>query len=76
MPRWWEIIASIPRYDFNWQLTYKLAQPKKIPAGTWAVLTGSWDKSVRLWKSPLMSGTYAGAPGATGRVPATMAIKK
>jgi hypothetical protein len=42
-----EIIASIPRYDFNWQLTYKLAQPKKIPAGTWALLSGSWDNSSR-----------------------------
>jgi hypothetical protein len=42
-----EIIASIPRYDFNWQLTYQLATPKKIPAGTWAVLTGSWDNSAR-----------------------------
>jgi hypothetical protein len=42
-----EIIASIPRYDFNWQLTYQLAQPKKIPAGTWAVLSGGWDNSRR-----------------------------
>lgn len=42
-----ETIASIPRYDFNWQLTYQLAQPKKIPVGTWAVLTGSWDNSPR-----------------------------
>ena len=42
-----EVIASIPRYDFNWQLTYQLAQPRKIPAGTWAVLTGSWDNSAR-----------------------------
>lgn len=42
-----EVIASVPRYDFNWQQTYQLAQPKKIPAGTWAVLTGSWDNSAR-----------------------------
>jgi len=42
-----EVVASIPRYDFNWQLTYTLAQPKKIAAGTWAVLTGSFDNSPR-----------------------------
>ena len=42
-----EVIASIPRYDFNWQVTYQLAKPKKIPAGTWAVLTGTWDNSAR-----------------------------
>jgi peroxiredoxin len=40
-----EVIASIPRYDFNWQVTYQLATPKKIPSGTWAVLSGSWDNS-------------------------------
>jgi peroxiredoxin len=42
-----EVIASIPRYDFNWQLTYQLAQPKKIPAGTWGVLSGTYDNSAR-----------------------------
>ncbi len=42
-----EVIASLPRYDFNWQLTYQLAQPKKIPAGTWAVLSGTFDNSSR-----------------------------
>ena len=42
-----ETIASVPRYDFNWQLTYQLAQPKKISAGSWALLSGSWDNSKR-----------------------------
>ena len=42
-----EKICSIPRYDFNWQLTYVLEKPKKILPGTWAVLTGSWDNSAR-----------------------------
>ncbi len=42
-----EVIASIPRYDFNWQFTYQLVQTRKIAAGTWAVLTGSWDNSAR-----------------------------
>jgi len=42
-----ETICSVPRYDFNWQLSYALAQTKKIPAGTWAVLTGGYDNSPR-----------------------------
>ncbi len=42
-----DVIASIPRYDFNWQLTYTLAQPKIIAPGTWAVLTGTFDNSAR-----------------------------
>ena len=40
-----ETICSVPRYDFKWQQTYVLAKPKKIPAGTWAVLSGTWDNS-------------------------------
>jgi peroxiredoxin len=40
-----EVLCSVPRYDFNWQLTYQLAQPRKIPAGTWALLSGTFDNS-------------------------------
>ena len=40
-----ETLCSVPRYDFNWQLTYVLAKPKQFPAGTWAVLAGTWDNS-------------------------------
>lgn len=42
-----ETVASVPRYDFNWQLTYDLAKPKKIPAGAWVVLSGGFDNSPR-----------------------------
>jgi len=42
-----ETICSVPRYDFNWQLTYVLEKPKKIVPGTWALLSGSWDNSTR-----------------------------
>ena len=42
-----ETICSVPRYDFNWQLTYALEKPKQIPPGTWAVLTGGYDNSPR-----------------------------
>jgi hypothetical protein len=41
-----ETLASVPRYDFNWQRVYQLAEPKKIPAGTWALITGSFDNSI------------------------------
>jgi len=47
-----EVIASIPRYDFNWQLTYVLAQPRPILPGTWAVLSGSFDNSPRNPSNP------------------------
>jgi hypothetical protein len=29
-----ETLLSIPKYDFNWQTYYELAQPRKVPAGS------------------------------------------
>ena len=29
-----ETLLTVPKYDFNWQLTYYLAQPKALPKGT------------------------------------------
>ena len=42
-----EAVASVPRYDFNWQMTYPLKKPMKIVPGTWAVLDGAYDNSAR-----------------------------
>jgi len=40
-----ETILDIPRYDFNWQLSYELAEPKEVPAGTTLRATGWFDNS-------------------------------
>lgn len=40
-----EILLSVPNYDFNWQTTYRLAEPKFVPAGTTIVYNQSWDNS-------------------------------
>ena len=40
-----EILLDIPHYDFNWQTTYQLAQPKHLPKGTKLVCTARWDNS-------------------------------
>ncbi len=40
-----ETLLHVPRYDFKWQLTYRLAQPKKVPAGAWLLVTGAFDNS-------------------------------
>jgi hypothetical protein len=29
-----EVLLNVPRYDFNWQLTYFLKTPKRLPKGT------------------------------------------
>src|SRR5262249_34898488 len=29
-----EVLLSVPHYDFNWQIVYRLAEPKWMPKGT------------------------------------------
>lgn len=40
-----EVLLDIPRYDFNWQLAYNLAQPKLIPRGSIVKVTAVYDNS-------------------------------
>jgi hypothetical protein len=40
-----EVLLDVPAYDFNWQTTYYLTQPKLIPKGSKLVCTASWDNS-------------------------------
>jgi hypothetical protein len=41
-----QIVLTVPRYDFNWQLGYELAAPVKVPAGTKLVVVAHYDNSV------------------------------
>jgi hypothetical protein len=40
-----ETLLSVPAYDFNWQTTYELATPKRLPAGTKVTHSTTWDNS-------------------------------
>ena len=40
-----EILLKVPRYDFHWQISYYLAQPKLLPAGTVLECVGHFDNS-------------------------------
>ena len=40
-----EILLDVPRYDFNWQLRYKLVEPKVMPAGTEIKCVAHFDNS-------------------------------
>jgi len=42
-----ETLVSVPRYDFNWQRRYVLAEPLRVPAGTRLVVRASFDNSER-----------------------------
>ena len=36
-------LLRVPRYDFNWQHSYRLFEPLYLPAGTEIIATGWWD---------------------------------
>lgn len=40
-----EILLDVPRFDFNWQLRYELAEPKLIPKGSRMICTAYFDNS-------------------------------
>ncbi len=40
-----EILLDVPKYDFNWQIRYLLAEPKLMPAGTTMHCTAYFDNS-------------------------------
>jgi hypothetical protein len=40
-----ETLLNVPRYDFNWQTVYRLAEPLHVPKGAWLLVTGGFDNS-------------------------------
>jgi hypothetical protein len=40
-----EVLLSVPRYDFNWQSAYRVAEPKPIPKGTRIECVAHYDNS-------------------------------
>ncbi|WP_164100932.1 redoxin family protein [Candidatus Laterigemmans baculatus] len=40
-----ELLLDVPRYDFNWQLLYRLAQPRSLKAGDTLRFTCWYDNS-------------------------------
>jgi len=40
-----ETLLSVPKYDFNWQLTYMLKTPKVLPKGTQVEVIAHFDNS-------------------------------
>ena len=39
------MLLSVPNYNFNWQRTYVLKEPRKLPAGTQVHVRNAWDNS-------------------------------
>lgn len=40
-----ETLLDVPRYDFNWQMTYAFAQPKRMPPGSTLHCLAEYDNS-------------------------------
>src|SRR5581483_2355722 len=40
-----ETLLHVPKYDFNWQITYEYATPKVLPAGTRLEVIAHYDNS-------------------------------
>ncbi|HWW87051.1 MAG TPA: hypothetical protein VNZ26_25820, partial [Vicinamibacterales bacterium] len=40
-------VLDVPKYDFNWQIDYELAEPLKIPAGSKVTAIAYYDNSVK-----------------------------
>jgi len=47
-----EMLLKVNNYDFNWQLNYKLAQPRLLRAGTRLVFNGYFDNSKNNPRNP------------------------
>lgn len=40
-----EVLLHVPKYDFNWQINYLLAEPKAVPRGTKIRVVAHYDNS-------------------------------
>jgi peroxiredoxin len=52
-----EILLDVPRYDFNWQTCYRLAEPLTLPPGTRMHCTARYDNSAGNLNNPDPSAT-------------------
>ena len=47
-----ELLLEVPRYDFNWQLSYELQEPKLLPSGSVIECTAWFDNSDSNFANP------------------------
>ena len=55
-----EVLLSVPRYDFHWQMSYYLESPRLLPTGSVLTCTASWDNSAGNADNPDPSATVVG----------------
>lgn len=47
-----EVLLSVPNYEFQWQILYRMATPKDLPAGTVLRCVGAFDNSTANHHNP------------------------
>jgi len=52
-----EVLLDVPKYDFNWQTNYELAEFKTLPPGTRVHCVAHWDNSENNLANPDPSAT-------------------
>jgi len=57
-----EVLLDVPRYDFNWQRRYELAEPKRLPAGSLLRCTAIYDNSTNNPANPDPDATVHAGP--------------
>jgi mono/diheme cytochrome c family protein len=57
-----EVVLSVPRYDFAWQMRYVLAEPLRLPAGSKVVCTAHFDNSKNNPNNPDPTATVGWGP--------------
>jgi peroxiredoxin/Ca2+-binding EF-hand superfamily protein len=60
-----ETVLDIPHYDFNWQLYYRLAEPRPLSPGTVVKATGWYDNSEKNPANPDPKKTVRWGPQTT-----------
>ena len=40
-----QVVLSVPKYDFHWQLAYQMETPLQLPAGSKLIVTAHYDNS-------------------------------
>jgi peroxiredoxin len=58
-----EVLLSVPTFDWRWPGTYRLATPRRIPAGTWLLESAGYDNSARNPFNPAPGRRVAGGDG-------------
>ncbi|TXT37316.1 MAG: alkyl hydroperoxide reductase/thiol specific antioxidant/Mal allergen [Planctomycetota bacterium] len=47
-----ETVLDVPRYDFNWQTSYQLAEPLRVSAGSFMHVVAHYDNSENNFNNP------------------------